>query len=148
MGYPAAFHLYTLTQIHNCSMVTLLSDLRVHWYPVKHFPNYLQSNTTRRKKSALVPLPTTYNLTRPAEKISPGTLRMRSVYLILISKSNLELISRRSNATTIIYLIIEHINVGELTFQFFCLDAARIDLWMTRISACYSSAVLSPFYIS
>ena len=78
---------------------------------------------------------------------------MSSVYLILISRSNLDVIYRCSNTLT----VISHITFiragplwlnmsiqGNLLFTRFCLDAVRIELWMKRISASSPSSVLSP----
>ena len=75
--------LSTLDQVQNCSAVKLFYDPIIHWYPDNPFAGSLHSNRTCQ----------TF--------FRAGPLRIRSVYLIIRSKSNLVVISRCSNTPTV-----------------------------------------------
>ena len=73
----------TVYQIHNCSMETPFPNPRIHWYPENTFVEYLHSSSTCRYF------------------FSAGTLRMHFIYLILVSTSITDVISRCSNTPTV-----------------------------------------------
>ena len=84
---------------------------------------------------------------------STGTLRMRSVYLIILSSSILDVIYRCLNTPTVRSRI-TRITVGPSWSNIliygqpilirFWVDAASLELWMKSISASSPSSVLSP----
>ena len=120
-------------------MANFFSKLRLHWSPANQFSHSLLSNSTCKIF------------------FSTGPLRMHSLYLILRSKSILDVIYGFSDTPTVISHITlimagpSWLNVSakrNFLLKIFCLDGVRIESRMTNISDYYHSSVLSPSSIT
>ena len=133
MGPPVLLCLYTLFQSQKCYMVIIFSNPGLHWYPDNPFSYSLHSHRT------------CYNF------FSTGPLMIQVVYLILIPKSNLDIIHICLNTPTIrarIKLVMSGPPGSNVLMKLkflltrFWLYAVMIELRMKRISASPPSSVL------
>ena len=137
--FPSESTLCTLAQFQNWSMVNILSALRAHWFPAN-------------------PLAFSVHANRSCQNfLRAEFLRVLSVYLLLISRSILDVISRCSNNLTVrsrIPLIMVGISLsnvsilGKFLVTIFPLYDARLESWMTIIydSSTSSVAQTQEFY--